>query len=286
MIDAAVSAWTCLRGSADDLVTQETVRVAVEAALAAGDIQRGALGRLGRSDVRSKSSRRDLVTTVDVASERAIVSRLRALSSPHAIEAEEEIHDEEDGGPRWFVDPLDGTVNFFHGLPLFCVSIALYRGTQPVLGVVHAPALGETFVSAAGAGAHLLGDAETGQERLCVALETEDLGDAVLATGFPYRRGELEHSNLENFGRFFYEVRGMRRMGSAALDLAFVAAGRIDGFWELHLSPFDVAAGAALVLEAGGSVTDATGGQDWLRGGSIVAAPERLGALMRSRIEA
>lgn len=286
MIDAGGSAWTCLSGSPDDLVTEETVRVAVGAALAAGEIQSGARGQLGRADVRSKSSRRDLVTTVDVESERAIVSRLRALSSPHAIEAEEEIHDADDGRPRWFVDPLDGTVNFFHGLPLFCVSIALYRGPQPVLGVIHAPALGETFVSAAGAGAHLLSASGVGHERLSVASETEQLADAVLATGFPYRRGELEHSNLENFGRFFYEVRGMRRMGSAALDLAFVAAGRIDGFWELHLSPFDVAAGAALVLESGGSVTDAEGGQAWLRGGSIVAAPEGLGALMRSRIEA
>ena len=103
-----------------------------------------------------------------------------------------------------------------------------------------------------------------------MASETTQLADAVLATGFPYRRGELEHSNLENFSRFFHEVRGMRRMGSAALDLAFVAAGRLDGFWELHLSPFDVAAGAALVLEAGGVVTDARGGQEWLRGGSTM----------------
>ena len=119
-----------------------------------------------------------------------------------------------------------------------------------------------------------------------MASETRDLADAVLATGFPYRRGELEHSNLENFCRFFHEVRGMRRMGSAALDLAFVAAGRLDGFWELHLSPFDVAAGAALVLEAGGVVTDARGGQEWLRGGSIVAGPWELAAQMRGRIEA
>ena len=286
MISTVDAAWACLRSSVDSLVTEETVRAAVESAVAAGEIQTGALGRLGIADVRSKSSRRDLVTTVDVASERAIVRRLRSLSQPHAIEAEEETHDEEDGGPRWFVDPLDGTVNFFHGLPLFCVSVALYRGSQPVLGVVHAPALGDTFVSAAGAGAHWLGGAGTGHQRLSVAHETRELADAVVATGFPYRRGELKHSNLENFNRFFHDVRGIRRMGSAALDLAFVAAGRLDGFWELHLSPFDVAAGAALVLEAGGSVTDAGGEQDWLRGGSIVAAPEGLAAFMRARIEA
>lgn len=280
------AAWGLLGSSTDDLVTEGTVRGAIDAALAAGEIQQEALGRLGRADVRSKSSRRDLVTTVDVASERAIVSRLRALRHAHAIEAEEEVHDQEDGRPRWFVDPLDGTVNFFHGLPLFCVSIGLYRGPEPVLGVVHAPALGETFVSAAGAGAHRLGEAIGDQRGLSVASETTQLADAVLATGFPYRRGELEHSNLENFSRFFHEVRGMRRMGSAALDLAFVAAGRLDGFWELHLSPFDVAAGAALVLEAGGVVTDARGGQEWLRGGSIVAGPGVLAEQMRGRIEA
>ena len=286
MNPAGDAAWSVLGQSVDELVTEETVKCVVEAAYAAGEIQCAALGRLGRTDVRSKSSRRDLVTTVDVASERAIVARLRALNEAHAIEAEEEVHDEDDGRPRWFVDPLDGTVNFFHGLPLFCVSIALYRGIEPVLGLVHAPALGETFVSATGAGAHRLGPAHHSECALSVATETRDLADAVLATGFPYRRGELEHSNLENFSRFFYDVRGMRRLGSAALDLAFVAAGRLDGFWELHLSPFDVAAGAALVLEAGGSVTDARGGQEWLRGGSIVAAPEELAAVMRSRIDA
>lgn len=286
MTSLADVVWQALSTSDDPLVTEETVRAAVDAAAAAGEIQRSALGHLGREDVSSKSSRRDLVTRVDVESERVIVERLRGLSDPHAIEAEEEVHDEETGGPRWFVDPLDGTVNFFHGLPLFCVAIGLYRGTDPVLGLVHAPALGETFASALGAGAHRVGDPAEGSTPISVAHETRELADAVLATGFPYRRGELEHSNLENFGRFFYDVRGMRRMGSAALDLAFVAAGRLDGFWELHLSPFDVAAGAALVLEAGGEVTDADGGQTWLRGGSIVAAPKELASQMRPRVEA
>ena len=105
------------------------------------------------------------------------------------------------------------------------------------------------------------------------------------AAGFPYRRGELEHDNLENFGRFFYSVRGLRRMGSAAMDLAYTAAGRFDGFWELHLAPHDVAAGALLVREAGGLVTDADGGEDWLRGGHIVAAPAGLHAEILGRVQ-
>jgi myo-inositol-1(or 4)-monophosphatase len=106
----------------------------------------------------------------------------------------------------------------------------------------------------------------------------------VLATGFPYGRNELEHDNLANFGRFFYDVRGMRRMGSAAVDLAYVAAGRFDGFWELHLGSHDVAAGALIVQEAGGVVTDADGGGDWLRGGHIVAAGAALHPLILDRV--
>src|SRR4030095_15281675 len=117
-----------------------------------------------------------------------------------------------------------------------------------------------TFTAEAGKGARLDG------EPIHVSATTA-LGDAILATGFPSRRPPLQHNNLENFGRFFLDVRGMRRMGSAAMDLAFVAAGRFDGFWELHLAPHDVAAGALLVREAGGIVRDADGGEDWLRGG-------------------
>lgn len=266
-----------------DSVTEDVVAAAVRAALDAGEIQRQAHGLLGRGDVRTKSSRRDLVTDVDVACERAIVDTLRAVRPDWTIEAEEEVLDAESGGPRWFVDPLDGTVNFFHGLPLFCVSIGLYDGTRPMLAVVHAPLLGETFVAVAGAGAHSIRP-EHGAVPLRIS-EADSLSEAVLATGFPYRRGELEHSNLENFARFFYDVRGLRRMGSAALDLAFVAAGRLDAFWELHLSSFDVAAGALLVKEAGGRVADAEGEDDWLRGGAIVAGPEALVSTMIERIE-
>lgn len=272
------------QGQGGHLVTREVVLAAVGAAFDAGRIQIEAHGRLGRGDVRTKSSRRDLVTDVDVACERVIVEGLRAIRPEWTIEAEEEVSDAETGGPRWFVDPLDGTVNFFHGLPLFCVSIGLYDGLKPIFAVVHAPLLGETFVAAEGAGAHSVRPVQ-GSMPLAIS-ETTALSEAVLATGFPYRRGELEHSNLENFSRFFYDVRGMRRMGSAALDLAFVAAGRLDAFWELHLSPFDVAAGALLVREAGGRVLDAHGGDGWLRGGSIVAGPEALASEMVDRIEA
>ena len=250
--------------------------IAVDAAREAGGLLLEHHGRLRH--VRTKSSARDLVSEADVASERLLVARLRAARPDHRIEAEEEVQDSpEPGTPRWFLDPLDGTTNFVHRLPIFAVSMGLHVDAVPQVAVVHLPLLGETFTATLGGGAQLNGD------RIEVS-STTSLGEAVLATGFPYRRGELEHSNLENFSRFFYDVRGMRRMGSAATDLAYVAAGRLDGFWELHLSPYDVAAGALLVREAGGIVTDAHGKDDWLRGGSIVASGPALHAAIRERV--
>lgn len=263
----------------DASVVEATMSVALEV----GELQRESFRRLGTGSVRTKSSRRDLVTDVDVACERLIVERLRALRPDWTMEAEEETSEAAGDAPHWIVDPIDGTVNFIHGIPMFCVSIALYQGGVPLFGIVHAPILGETFVAARGAGAYRFSGDSTEPTRLSIS-ETTELADAVVATGFPYRRGELEHSNLENFNRFYYDVRGLRRMGSAALDLAFVAAARLDGYWELHLSPYDAAAGALLVIEAGGEVTDAQGGDEWLRGGSLVAGPAALRAAIAARV--
>lgn len=258
----------------------EALSVARGAAQAAGELLLEQLGQLQAEDIRTKSAARDLVTKADVESERSIVARLRDAFPEHAIEAEEEVLDRpgEEGGARWFLDPLDGTVNFVHGLPSFAVSIALYVGGQPEVAVVHVPRLAETFTAIRGQGARLNGTSihVSGAQRL---------SEAILATGFPYRRGELEHDNLANFNRFFYEVRGMRRMGSAAMDLAYTAAGRFDGFWELHLSPYDVAAGALLVREAGGQVSDGGGGEDWLRGGHIVASGSGIHAAICERVQ-
>ncbi len=296
LADAAVAALGLDR-TPDPEVPREAAHAAIVAAIRAGSFQLESLGRLRRSEVRTKSSKRDLVTEVDVQSERMIVEALRAAAPGFTIEAEEEANDEDTGAHRWIVDPLDGTVNYVHGIPAFCVSIGLYgegpsaapkgtaksaAGPQPWFGVVHAPRLGETFVAAAGRGAFCLQPGGA-PEKLQVS-EPDGLGDSILATGFPYRRGELEHSNLENFNAFFYDLRGVRRLGSAALDLAYVAAGRLDGYWELHLGAHDIAAGALLVREAGGEVTDAGGGDDWLRLGHIVAAHGPLAAVIRERL--
>lgn len=264
------------------IVDETLVRRSIEVAVAAGAVQLASLESLGTEDVRTKSSARDLVSRVDLECERLIVEALRSAAPSFEIEAEEETCDERTGGPRWFVDPLDGTVNYVHGIPLFCVSLGLFDDHGSAFSVVHAPRLDETFVSARGRGAWCL--TPSAEPRRLAVSPCKHLGEAVVATGFPYRRGELENSNLENFGRVFFDVRGVRRLGSAALDLAFVAAGRIDGFWELHLSPFDIAAGVGLVLEAGGEVTDLEGGDDWLRGGHLAAGPGAITKALRERV--
>ncbi len=290
LADAAVSALGLDREAHGSFPTA-AAHAAVVAAVQAGELQLASLGKILRGNVRTKSSARDLVTEVDVASERLIVSALRAAAPTFTVEAEEEAMDQESDAPRWIVDPLDGTVNFVHGIPMFAVSIGLYgkgedgaAARTPLFGIVHGPKLGETFVAAAGRGAFVLSSENPGEpERLQVS-KPDGLGDAILATGFPYRRGELPNSNLENFNAVFYDVRGVRRLGAAAIDLAFVAAGRLDGYWEMHLGSHDMAAGALLVREAGGEITDGHGGDDWLRSGHLVAADAPLAKLIRARI--
>ncbi len=250
-------------------------------AIEAGELLLERFGHLASAEVTTKTSRRDLVTSADLAAERLVTARLREHFPGSAIQAEEETHEE--GRLVWYVDPLDGTVNFVHRLPFFCVSLALYAGTQPLVAVVHAPRLAETFTAVLGGGAFVNG------ERLAVS-RTSELEDALLATGFPYRRGELSNGNLGNLARVFPHARGLRRMGSAALDLAYCAAGRLDAFWELHLARHDLAAGALLVREAGGVVCDLEGGDAWLARGHLAAGPrplvERLMHYVHTRPEA
>ena len=220
----------------------------------------------------SKGCPIELVTIADRAAEEVVVGRLQALYPDHAVLAEEGVltpegessHD--DSEFMWIVDPLDGTTNFVHGLPFFAVAIALAVAGEPVVGVVHAPALGVTYTGAKGGGAFRNG------EPLTVSTTTE-LGSALVATGFSYNRSEVGvDDNLERFGRALHATRDVRRFGSAELDLCAVAAGQYDAYWELYLSPYDVAAGAVVVSEAGGKVTDLEGGKDWLYGGQILAS--------------
>jgi myo-inositol-1(or 4)-monophosphatase len=170
---------------------------------------------------------------------------------------------------QWIIDPVDGTTNFAHGLALFSVSIALRIDGELQVGVVYDPIAGELFTAERGFGARLNG-------RPLRVTQATDLVDAVLCTGFPYTVREERRRQVDVFAAFLDEARAVRRLGSAALDLAYVAAGRLDGFWEERLQPWDMAAGVLLVEEAGGSVTDMDGGALDLFAGHVVAANRAL----------
>ena len=214
----------------------------------------------------------DLVTEMDTEAERVIREELLGTFPTHGMLAEEggELGGEEDA--RWIVDPLDGTTNYAHGLSIFCVSIALERAGEVVLGVVHDPMGEETFVAERGRGATLNG------EPIRVSSTDEPIR-ALIATGFPYDRAELPEA-LELFGRLAASTRGMRRLGSAALDLCYVAAGRLDGYYERSIWPWDLAAGSVIVEEAGGRLTNYRGDVIELAGREIMASNGRLHSAM------
>jgi len=206
------------------------------------------------------------VTETDTAAEALIVARLRAAFPEHRILAEEGGGDERfSGSPIWLIDPLDGTNNFAHGFPHVGLSLALVADGRPVVGVIHDPLRGETFAAAATSGATLDG------QPIHVS-DVELLGSAFLATGFPYDRRTAPDNNVVRLDHFLRRSLGVRRAGAAVLDLAYVACGRFDGFWEIRLHPWDVAAGVLLVREAGGRVTDFEGGPGCLAGEFIVAS--------------
>lgn len=238
--------------------------VAVEAALAGGAVVRGRTA----SRVTLKAAG-DYVSEVDQASEAAVGSVLRARTADIPILAEEA------GGPRdaeryWVVDPLDGTTNYLHGFPAVGVSVAMVETGEPVIGVVHAPFLSDaTYVGWKGGGAWL------GRDPLAVS--TRPVGEAVVGTGFPFRRKDSLPRYLTMFHAAFERFEDLRRPGAAALDLSWVAAGVFDGFFELSLGTWDVAAGALLIREAGGVVTDWEGFEHgFLTSGDVLAGPPRI----------
>ncbi len=245
---------------------EQILSIAISTAHEAGAVIRRAFPRTALSHVGFKGEVNP-VTETDTASEAIIVSRLREFFPDHRILAEESGGDDyrRSGPPIWVIDPLDGTNNFAHGFPLLCVSIAMVEDGRPVVGVVHDPLHGETFAATAGGGAFL-----DGQPMHVSPVETLDR--AFLATGFPYDRRTAADNNVARLDRLVRHSLGVRRGGAAALDLAYVAAGRFDGFWEIRLAPWDVAAGILLVREAGGRATDFDGEPDCLSGEQIVAS--------------
>lgn len=219
---------------------------------------------------------RDLVTRVDRGSQELIIREIERSYPGHSILAEEEYRKDEDSEYTWIIDPLDGTVNFVHRIPFFCVSIAVYKAGKPYIGVCYNPVSGELFRAKAGEGAFL-------NDRKIQVSETATLIDSLLCTGFPYRQDEI-NLIITRFERVVKASQGVRRFGSAALDLCYVAAGLLDAFWETGLKPWDMAAGVVILQEAGGLVTSVDGRPFDLEGGDILASNrkvhEELGRLM------
>jgi myo-inositol-1(or 4)-monophosphatase len=224
------------------------LEAAVETAMEAGGLL---LAEFDRPVKISYKGEVDLVTQADRRSEQAIVSRLRGFFPKHAIVAEEGGGQESDSPYRWIVDPLDGTTNFAHGYPCFAVSIGLEEAGELVVGVIYQPVTKELFTTARGEGAYL-------NERRIQVSSIEHLSTSLLATGFPSAK-RARNPNIHYYWDFTLRSHGVRRDGSAALDLASVACGRFDGFWEFGLHSWDTAAGVLLVREAGGVVTTFSG---------------------------
>jgi myo-inositol-1(or 4)-monophosphatase len=250
---------------------------AVEAVVRAGDVQ---MAHFGRAIEVSKKGRIDLVTEVDVAVEKEFRALVASRFPDHEVLAEE--FGAPTGGVRarhcWIFDPLDGTTNYAHGLPIFCSSLALEIDGHLEIGAVYDPSRRELFTAERGGGALLNG------EPLRVS-ETVALLDALLVTGFPYNVHESVAPVVGLFGEFIARAQAVRRLGSAALDLCYVAAGRMDGFWEERLKPWDVAAGALIVQEAGGAITAIDGGPFDVHQASLIASNGRVHGAMLGTVE-
>lgn len=223
--------------------------IAKEAALTAGKFLEKNYDR--QTEIEFKGAI-DLVTQKDRESQQMIYKIIKDSFPQHSILGEEDLNVEKDKELLWLIDPIDGTTNFAHSLPIFCVSIAFMEKGIPQVGVVYVPLLDELFHAVRGKGAFL------NKKQIHVSKKTE-LGKSLLGTGFPYDRRVSEINNVDHFNKFIVRALCIRRMGSAAIDLCYTAAGRFDGYWELKLFPWDSAAGMLMVEEAGGTVTDFSG---------------------------
>lgn len=269
------------KGGSDERTdfSKELLEVALQAAHRGGKILKAHLHEVHARRIEAKSEF-DFVTNVDHESEAAVVAHLQQHFPDHKILAEE-------GGAsgaassevEWIIDPLDGTANYIHGVPNFAVSIAARRRSELLVGVVFDPLRDELFTARKGEGAFLNG------KRIHVTT-TAHLHDCLIATGFPFRAKELAASYLRMFEAFFGQVRDLRRLGTASLDLAYVAAGRFSGYWEYRLNPWDFAAGVLLVQEAGGLVSGFYEHDDFWSTGNILASNGKVHAQMEALVRA
>ncbi|THB80804.1 MAG: inositol monophosphatase [Desulfobacteraceae bacterium] len=238
----------------------------------AGAMCEASAGNISRDQLSFKNAK-DLVTETDRQVELYLTDQIRKQFPGHGIHGEETGISNPDSRHRWIIDPIDGTTSFFHGQPFYAVSIALEIDSTVEYGAVYAPALNELFFAQRGKGACLNG------EPVHVS-HTRELIDAVLATGFACLRAGAEPNNLPVFNAILPKIRDIRRYGSAAIDLCYVACGKLDGFWEMHLNIYDIAAGTLMVKEAGGRVCDFDAGQAYPQNGIIASNPFLLPALL------
>jgi myo-inositol-1(or 4)-monophosphatase len=259
--------WTCQPAH---FIMHPMLSTAVKAARRAGSIINRGARDLDRLIITTKGPK-DFVSEVDRAAEAAIVETLLATYPDHAILAEEGTAKDANAGAEylWIIDPLDGTTNFLHGFPQYCVSIAVRHKGQVTQGVVYDPVRNDLFTATRGRGAFL------NDHRMRVS-RRQHLKDCLIGTGFPYRDGSDLEAYVAMMRAMMSATTGIRRPGAAALDLAYVAAGYYDGFWELGLNPWDVAAGSLLITEAGGLVGDLEGENQYLFGGEVIAANPRV----------
>ena len=243
------------------------LQTAKKAAIKAGELLVHSYGKLKSNQIRQKS-KNDFVTDLDKASEKLIVSILKKDFPEHAIQAEE-------GGlsegseTRWIIDPLDGTSNYIHQFPMFAVSIGIVHNDKLHTGVVYDPLHREMFTAEKGKGSFLNG-------KRFYASPGPRLENALMSTGIPFRARNRFEEYMDSLKKISLASAGMRRGGSAALDLAYVACGRFEGFWEINLSPWDIAAGALLIEEAGGRITDVWGRGDYLENGDVLASNGKI----------
>lgn len=244
------------------------LNIAVSAARQAGEIIVRHMEQVDHLKVNAKNSH-DYFTEVDIKAEQAIINAIHKAYPEHGILAEESGHQEGDGESMWIIDPLDGTSNYLHGFPFFSVSIALQVKGRIEHAVIYDPLRHECFAASRGRGARL------NDRRIRVSKQTL-LSASMLAAGVPFRDADLTDRYYASFTSLFGKCAGVRRTGSAALDLAYVASGRLDGIMEFGLRPWDLAAGSLLIREAGGLISDPCGGDDYLKSGDVVAGTPKV----------
>jgi myo-inositol-1(or 4)-monophosphatase len=251
--------------------------LAISIVYQAGEILRKNIGKITADDVEDKRPF-DYVTEIDKASEQLIINSIKEHFPNHEILAEESGKNQNTNSYRWIIDPLDGTTNFIHGYPHSSISIALQKEDKMILGVIYDPYRDELYYAEKNKGAYC------NQKRIHVSRQV-NINNCLIATGFPFKSRHLLDRFWKVLSAIFMDVSGVRRTGSAALDLAYVACGRFDGFWELKLSPWDIAAGAIIIEEAGGKITDFEGKENHTWTGNVIASNGIIHDFMMSKVQ-